>query len=54
MIGGLRPEELASYKYVVYTNCLSQMKILVGAVKNLNQRFEKNENNVRFPIMVES
>ncbi len=34
--GGFTKEELQSYKYIVYGNCVTQMKVLVSAAAKLN------------------
>lgn len=34
--GGFSKEELQSYKYIVYGNCVTQMKVLVSASAKLN------------------
>jgi len=34
--GGFSKEELQSYKYIVYGNCVTQMKVLVSATTKLN------------------
>jgi guanine nucleotide-binding protein subunit alpha len=46
MNGGFSPEELQSYKYIVYGNCVSQMKVLVAGALKLNLQFSSPENQV--------
>ena len=45
--GGFTPEELQSYKYIVYGNCVSQMKLLVSACTKMNKQMSSEENQVR-------
>jgi len=45
--GGFSTEELQSYKYIVYGNCVTQMKVIVNAALKLNLELEKAENKKR-------
>jgi len=45
--GGFSPEELQSYKYIVYGNCVSQMKILVQTAMKQELEFANAENKKR-------
>lgn len=42
--GGFSKEEIQSYKYIVYGNCVTQMKVLVGVA--LKSNFQLNHENV--------
>jgi hypothetical protein len=44
--GGYSEEELQSYKYIVYGNCITQMKTLIQMVFNLGYQFDDPENAV--------
>jgi hypothetical protein len=44
--GGFTTEELQSYKYIVYGNCVTQMKVIVNAALKLNIELESDENRV--------
>eukprot|EP01087_Luapelamoeba_hula_P007340 TRINITY_DN1799_c0_g1_i1.p1 TRINITY_DN1799_c0_g1~~TRINITY_DN1799_c0_g1_i1.p1 ORF type:complete len:352 (-),score=67.93 TRINITY_DN1799_c0_g1_i1:115-1170(-) len=51
-MGGFAPEELAAYRYVIYGNCITQMKVLVTASKRHHPVGEANQKAVeRFSIM---
>lgn len=43
MYGGFTNEELEFYKTVVYGNCITQMKVIVGVAQKLNITLESNE-----------
>jgi hypothetical protein len=45
--GGFTKEELQSYKYIVYGNCVTQMKVLVSAAAKLGVQLSSPENEVR-------
>lgn len=45
--GGFSKEELLSYKYIVYGNCVTQMKALVTACGKLEIKLSNEENEVR-------
>jgi len=45
--GGFAPDELQSYKYIVYGNCVSQMKVLVSAAMKQELEFSSPENKRR-------
>jgi GTPase SAR1 family protein len=42
--GGFSSEELQSYKYIVYGNCVTQMKVIVNAAIKLGIKFDNEEN----------
>lgn len=44
--GGFSPEDLQSYKYIVYGNCITQMKVLVTAASKLNLELSSDDNRV--------
>lgn len=44
--GGFTQEELLAYRYIVYGNCLTQMKILVNSAQKLGIDLESEENKV--------
>jgi len=44
---GFSKEELQSYKYIVFGNCVTQMKVLVGAAAKLNIPLNSTENEIR-------
>lgn len=46
-MGGFSQEELQAYRYVVYGNCITQMKVLLNAVRKLEYDFDSNNNEVR-------
>jgi len=45
--GGYKPEELATYKFIVYGNCITQMKVIVSAAMKLGIDMENEENKAR-------
>jgi GTPase SAR1 family protein len=45
--GGFTREELNDYKFVVYGNCITQMKVLLNAAVKLNINVAKEENEER-------
>jgi len=46
--GGFSTEELQSYKYIVYGNCVTQMKVIVNAaITKLSIEFDNEENRRR-------
>jgi len=45
--GGFSTEELQSYKYIVYGNCVTQMKVIVSAVMKMNITLDSEENRRR-------
>jgi len=45
--GGFSQEELQSYKYIVYGNCVTQMKVIVNAAQKLNIELDNDENRKR-------
>jgi len=46
--GGYKDDELASYKYIIYGNCITQMKVIVSAAAKLNIQLDSDENRVSF------
>jgi len=42
--GGFTKEELNSYRFIVFSNCISQMKVLVGAVEKLHLDYDNPTN----------
>eukprot|EP01102_Stenamoeba_stenopodia_P019393 TRINITY_DN7309_c0_g1_i1.p1 TRINITY_DN7309_c0_g1~~TRINITY_DN7309_c0_g1_i1.p1 ORF type:complete len:353 (-),score=65.16 TRINITY_DN7309_c0_g1_i1:36-1094(-) len=45
--GGFQKDELQAYKFIVYGNCITQMKVLVSAAEQLGIPLEKEENAER-------
>jgi len=45
--GGFSTEELQSYKYIVFGNCVTQMKVIVNAAMKLNIDLDSDENKKR-------
>lgn len=45
--GGFSTEELQSYKYIVYGNCVTQMKVIVNAAFKLGYQLDSPENERR-------
>lgn len=45
--GGFKDDELASYKYIVFGNCITQMKVIVSAATKLGIEFDNAENKER-------
>ncbi|KAL6072816.1 Guanine nucleotide-binding protein subunit alpha [Balamuthia mandrillaris] len=45
--GGFKPEELLAYKFVIYGNCITQMKVLVNAAAKLGIDMSSDENRTR-------
>lgn len=46
--GGFSQDELQSYKYIVYGNCVTQMKVLVSAAVKIGATLDSEENMVCF------
>lgn len=44
--GGFSTDELQSYKYIVYGNCVTQMKVIVNAAMKLDIPLDSDENRV--------
>ena len=44
--GGFTEEELGSFTHIIYSNCISQMKILVSNLGKLDIEYEVPENEV--------
>eukprot|EP00339_Tiarina_fusa_P022903 CAMPEP_0117028672 /NCGR_PEP_ID=MMETSP0472-20121206/20832_1 /TAXON_ID=693140 ORGANISM="Tiarina fusus, Strain LIS" /NCGR_SAMPLE_ID=MMETSP0472 /ASSEMBLY_ACC=CAM_ASM_000603 /LENGTH=354 /DNA_ID=CAMNT_0004736235 /DNA_START=8 /DNA_END=1072 /DNA_ORIENTATION=+ len=45
--GGFTDEELASFRHIIYSNCISQMKVLVQNAEKLEIDYELPENEER-------
>lgn len=45
--GGFTDEEKKAFRYIVYSNCITQMKVLVGAAEKLGFEYESESNRVR-------
>lgn len=45
--GGFSQDELQSYKYIVYGNCVTQMKVLVSAAVKIGATLDSDENMKR-------
>jgi len=45
--GGYKPEELSTYKFIIYGNCITQMKVIVSAAMKLGIEMESEENKAR-------
>eukprot|EP01096_Ripella_sp_DP13-Kostka_P015758 TRINITY_DN747_c0_g1_i1.p1 TRINITY_DN747_c0_g1~~TRINITY_DN747_c0_g1_i1.p1 ORF type:complete len:353 (+),score=173.30 TRINITY_DN747_c0_g1_i1:82-1140(+) len=45
--GGFSPEELKQYRYVVFGNCITQMKVLVTAAEKMGLQYDFEDNKVR-------
>jgi len=45
--GGYKPEELATYKFIVYGNCITQMKVIVSAAMKLGIEMETDDTKAR-------
>jgi hypothetical protein len=43
---GFSKEELATYKFIVYGNIITQMKVLISAMEQLGISFGEKENEV--------
>ena len=50
--GGFSEDELSSFKHIIFSNCISQMKILVANGEKLNINLELPENAVRPSLIV--
>jgi len=46
MAGGFTREELMTYKFVIYGNCITQMKVIVHAAAKLGVSMSTEENAV--------
>ena len=44
---GMTKEELQSFKYIVFANVVTQMKVLVNATQKLDIQIESEANRVR-------
>jgi len=42
--GGFTTDELQSYKYIVYGNCVTQMKVIVSMAAKLGTPLDNDEN----------
>jgi GTPase SAR1 family protein len=45
--GGFKEDELHSYKYIIFGNCITQMKVIVSAAAKLGIECESEENRER-------
>lgn len=45
--GGYKPEELSTYKFIIYGNCITQMKVIVSAAMKIGIEMENEENKAR-------
>jgi GTPase SAR1 family protein len=45
--GGYKEEELATYKFIVFGNCITQMKVIVSAAMKLGIELDSEENKAR-------
>eukprot|EP01098_Paradermamoeba_levis_P004760 TRINITY_DN2031_c0_g1_i4.p1 TRINITY_DN2031_c0_g1~~TRINITY_DN2031_c0_g1_i4.p1 ORF type:complete len:352 (-),score=91.36 TRINITY_DN2031_c0_g1_i4:157-1212(-) len=45
--GGYSQEELASYKYIIFGNCITQLKVIVNAAQKLGIEIEDDDNKLR-------
>jgi len=52
--GGFKEEERNSYKYIIYGNCITQMKVIVSAAAKLGIEMELEENKERAMRMAKS
>lgn len=48
--GGFTQEELLAYRYIVYGNCLTQMKILVNSAQKLGLDLDNEDNKVQLYV----
>lgn len=48
--GGFTNDDFVSFKYVVYGNCINQMKVVINAVSKLGLNYQDPNNNVSFPF----
>lgn len=49
--GGFSQNELLAYRYIVYGNCITQMKVIVAAAEKLGIEFESPDTKVRSPAV---
>lgn len=49
--GGFSPEERQGYKYVCYSNCITQMKTLISMSRKLNFQIQRENNEAAERIM---
>lgn len=47
MGGGFTEHEQKAFRFIIYGNCITQMKVLVGAVEKLCLKYDSQENEVR-------
>lgn len=50
--GGYSKDELLEYKYIIFGNCITQMKCMLEAAQKLNMTVANPENLVRFTRML--
>jgi len=43
-LGEFNPEELASFRHIIYSNCISQMKVLTSNMQKLDISYELSES----------
>ncbi len=48
--GGYSQEELENYRYIIYGNCVTQMKVLVSAANALGIPLDSDDNRVNTKI----
>ena len=47
MGGGFTDHEQKAFRFIIYGNCITQMKVLVGAVEKLGLSYDSPNNEVR-------
>lgn len=47
MGGGFTDHEQKAFRFIIYGNCITQMKVLVGAVEKLGLSYDSADNDVR-------
>ena len=52
MGGGFTDHEQKAFRFIIYGNCITQMKVLVGAVEKLGLSYDSADNDVRLSAMV--
>eukprot|EP01100_Stratorugosa_tubuloviscum_P014005 TRINITY_DN725_c0_g1_i1.p1 TRINITY_DN725_c0_g1~~TRINITY_DN725_c0_g1_i1.p1 ORF type:complete len:353 (+),score=163.43 TRINITY_DN725_c0_g1_i1:156-1214(+) len=45
--GGFKDDERASFKYIIFGNCITQMKVIVSAANKLGLEYDNEENKER-------
>ena len=46
MGGGFSEHDLRAFRFIIYGNCITQMKVLIGAVEKMGLEYENAENRV--------